>query len=150
PNPVLGYLNVELQLDGAGVLELAADSHVVAIEPKLVAEKLDERQGQIMAGQLAAGGVQPSAPGYLAWLASKGFPGADPFPFVVDVTDDGVDKGSLTDVNVEYKVDGLSTGASRLAYINNYSGDALGDSRAGHGNINASIIFGYNSATGTA
>ena len=150
PNPVLGYFNVELQLDGAGVLELAADSHVFAIEPKLVAEKLDERQGQIMAGQLAAGGAQPSAPGYLAWLASKGFPGADPFPFVVDVTDDGVDKGSASDVNVEFKVDGLAGGASRLIYNNNYTNDPLADGKAGHGNLNASIIFGFSSGTGTA
>jgi hypothetical protein len=66
------------------------------------------------------------------------------------VTDDGVDRGSLTDVNTEFKVDGLSTGASRVAYNNNYSGDALADGRAGHGNLNASIIFGYNSSTGTA
>src|SRR5262249_13338292 len=78
------------------------------------------------------------------------FPGANPFTFIVDVTDDGVDRGSLTDVNNEFKVDGLSTGASRLAYINNYSGDALGDSRAGHGNINASIICGNNSGTRSA
>jgi subtilisin-like proprotein convertase family protein len=150
PNDVAGYWNVELTMDGANVLELARDSHVFAIEPKLEARMLDERQGQIMAGQLDGTGTQPNGPNYFAWLASKGFPGADPFPFVVDVTDDGVDRGSLTDVNVEYKVDGLSTGASRLAYINNYSGDALGDSQAGHGNINSSIICGYNSGTGSA
>lgn len=150
PNAVLGYLNVELMLDGANVLELARDSRVFAIEPRLEAQKLDERQGQIMAGNLNGAGTQPNGANYFAWLASKGFPGVNPFPFVVDVTDDGVDRGSLTDVNVEYKVDGLSGGASRLSYVNNYSGDALGDSQAGHGNINASIICGYNSATGSA
>jgi subtilisin-like proprotein convertase family protein len=150
PDAVLDYLNVELLMDGANILELARDSHVFAIEEKLAAEKLDERQGQIMAGNLDVTGTQPNGPNYFTWLASKGFPGVDPFPFVVDVTDDGIDRGSLTDVNVEFKVDGLAGGASRLAYINNYSGDALGDSRAGHGNINASIICGYNSATGTA
>jgi subtilisin-like proprotein convertase family protein len=150
PNAVLGYVNIALQLDGRGVLDLSRDSRVFAIEPKLVPELLDERQGQIMAGNVIAAGTQPSAPGYLAWLASKGFPGVNPFPFSVDVTDDGVDKGSTSDVNVEYKVDGLAGGASRFAYSNNYSGDALGDSKAGHGNINASIIGGYNSGTGTA
>ncbi len=152
PNPVLGYINVGVLLDGAHVLQLAADSHVFAIEPELVAEKLDERQGQIMAGNLDATGTQPTSASYLSWLASKGFPGpgADPFPFAVDVTDDGIDKGSTSDVNVEYKVDGLAAGASRFVYVNNYSGDALGDSVAGHGNINASIICGYNSGTGTA
>jgi hypothetical protein len=152
PVPILDYLNVKLKLDGANVLEAARDPHVFAVEPILVAKLLDERQGQIMAGQLDVTGTQPSTPAYFAWLASKGFPGAgaDPFGFAVDVEDDGVDRGSLTDVNDEFKVDGLSGGASRLAYNNNYSGDALADGRAGHGNINASIIFGYNSATGTA
>jgi subtilisin-like proprotein convertase family protein len=150
PNPVLGYLNVELELDAAAVLELAADSHVFAIEPKLVPVLLDERQGVIMAGQVNAAGTQPTAPGYFAWLASKGFPGVDPFPFAVDVVDDGVDKGSTTDVNVEFKVGGSAAGASRLVYNNNYTSDALADGKAGHGNLNASIIFGWNSGTGSA
>src|SRR6185295_3047268 len=118
-------------------------------EPKLQARLMDEAQGQIMAAQLLAGGTQPSGPGYLAWLASLGFPGANPFPFVVDVTDDGVDRGSLTDVNDEFKVNGQSAGASCVAYNNNYSGDPLADGRAGHGNLNTSIIGGYNSSTGS-
>ncbi len=148
PNPVLSYWNVALELDGANVQELARDPRVFAIEPIGVPELLDERQGQIMAGNVNAAGSQPSGTGYLAWLQSLGFPGQDPFPFSVDVTDDGVDRGSLSDVNTEFKVDGA--GASRLTFINNYSGDATGDSRAGHGNINASIIGGYNNLTGSA
>jgi subtilisin-like proprotein convertase family protein len=149
---VLDYINVTVKLDGANVHEVARDGHVFAVEPRLEARLMDEAQGQIMASQLNGAGTQPSGPGYLAWLASLGFPGAgaDPFSFSVDVTDDGVDRGSLSDVNTEYKVDGLAGGASRLAFINNYSGDALGDSRAGHGNINASIICGHNSGTGSA
>jgi hypothetical protein len=151
PARVLDYLDVRVTLDGANLLEAARDPRVFAVEPIVGTELLDERQGQIMAGQLDGTGTQPSSPAYFAWLASKGFPGpSNPFNFAVDVEDDGVDRGSLTDVNTEFKVDGLSTGASRLAYNNNYSGDALADGRAGHGNINASIIFGYNSSTGTA
>jgi len=147
--PVLNYLNVELTMDGANVLDLARDSHVFAIEPKLEARKFDEAQGQIMAANLNAAGTQPTGPGYLAWLQAQGFPGANPFSFSVDVTDDGVDRGSTTDVNDEFKVNGPG-GASRVTYNNNYSGDALADGRAGHGNINASIIGGYNNLTGTA
>jgi subtilisin-like proprotein convertase family protein len=147
---VLDYLNVTVKLDGANVIELARDPLVFAIEPRLEARLLDEAQGQIMAGQLNAAGTQPSGPGYLAWLQALGFPGANPFGFSVDVHDDGVDRGSTTDVNVEFRVDGLASGASRVAYNNNYSGDALADGRAGHGNINASIIGGYNSSTGSA
>ncbi len=150
PWNVLDYTNVEIYASGATALALARDSHVFAVEPKLDAVLLDEAQGQIMAGNLNGAGTQPSGPGYLSWLQTKGFPGANPFSFAVDVVDDGVDRGSTTDVNVEYRVDGLSTGASRVSYNNNYSGDAVADSQAGHGNINASIIGGYNSSTGAA
>jgi subtilisin-like proprotein convertase family protein len=148
---VLDYLNATVKLDGATVHELARDTHVFAIEPKLEARLFDEAQGQIMANQLNAAGTQPTGPGYLAWLTSLGFPGAsNPFVFSVDVHDDGVDRGSTTDVNVEFRVGGTAAGASRVAFNNNYSGDALADGRAGHGNINASIIGGYNDTAGSA
>jgi subtilisin-like proprotein convertase family protein len=147
---VLDYLNVTVKLDGANIEDLARDSHVFAIEPRVEARLFDEAQGQIMANQLNAGGTQPTGPGYLAWLASLGVPGSNPFAFSVDVHDDGVDRGSTTDVNVEFKVDGQSAGASRVAFNNNYSGDPLADGRAGHGNINASIIGGYNNTAGSA
>jgi subtilisin-like proprotein convertase family protein len=149
---VLEYINVSVRLDGANVQEAARSAHVFAIEEKLEARLFDEAQGQIMAANVNAAGTQPTGPGYLAWLQGLGFPGAgaNPFSFSVDVHDDGVDRGSTTDVNSEFKVDGLAAGASRVAYNNNYSGDALADGRAGHGNINASIIGGYNSSAGTA
>ena len=150
PVSVLGYLNVRVKLDGANVLEAARDPHVFAVEPVLEAKLFDERQGQIMANQLDPTGATPSAPGYLAWLLSKGFPGTNPFDIIIDITDDGIDRGSNTDVNDEYKVDGLPAGASRVAYNFNYSNDAGADSRGGHGNINASIICGYNDLTGIA
>ncbi len=148
--PVLNYINVELTMDGANVLDAARDSGVFAIEPKLEARLFDEAQGQIMAGNVNAAGTQPSGAGYLAWLQSQGFPGANPFSFSVDVHDDGVDRGSTTDVNTEFKVDGLAAGASRVAFNNNYTTDATGDGVGGHGNINASIIGGYNVLTGAA
>ncbi len=151
PVRVLDYVNVRVKLDGANVLEAARDSHVFAVEPVLEARLFDERQGQILANQLDVTGSQPVAPGYLAWLQGKGFPGAsDPFDFIVDVTDDGIDRGSNTDVNTEFKVDGQAANASRVAYNNNYTGDPDAASRGGHGNINASIICGYNDQSGTA
>jgi len=141
---VLAYLNVKLRIRGETVIELARDARVFAIEPILEARLVDERQGQILAHQLDLSGAQPAGPGYFAWLASKGFPGPNPFDFAVDVEDDGVDRGSTTDVNDEFKVDGLPGGASRLVYNLNYTGDALADGQAGHGNINASIVGGSN------
>ncbi|MCC7011761.1 MAG: proprotein convertase P-domain-containing protein [Planctomycetes bacterium] len=150
PHRVLEYIDIGVRIDGANVLELARDPRVFAIEPKLEARLFDEAQGQIMAANLNAAGTQPTGPGYLAWLQSQGFPGSNPFTFSVDVHDDGVDRGSTTDVNTEFKVDGLAAGASRVMFNNNYSGDALADGRAGHGNINASIIGGYNDTAGSA
>ncbi len=150
PNPVLGYVNVGVRVTGQVVLDLARNDHVFAVEPIVNARLLDERQGQIMAGNLNAAGSQPSAPSYFSWLTSKGFPGTNPFSFVVDVTDDGVDNGNTTSINNEFRVNGVSTGASRLAYNFNYTSDATANGIAGHGNINASIIGGYNTLTGTA
>lgn len=151
PEAVLGYLNVEVLLDAANILDLARDSRVFAIEPVLEARLFDEAQGQIMASNMNAALTQPTGPGYLAWLQAQGFPGPNnPFAFSVDVHDDGVDRGSTTDVNTEFRVDGLAAGASRVAFNFNYTTDATADGRAGHGNINASIIGGYNTSTGSA
>ena len=66
---------------------------------------IDEAQGQIVAGNLNAGLTGPSAPGYLAWLASKGFSRAGQFAFVG--RRDRRRRRSrdrLTDVNDEFKV----------------------------------------------
>lgn len=154
PEPILGYLNVTLRVSGETMLDLARDGRTFAVEPVLTPTLLrfDERQGQIQAGNVNAAGTQPSGTGYFSWLQGKGFPGAgqDPFDFVVDVVDDGVDNGNTTTVNTEFKVGGVSTGASRLVYNNNYTSDATANGIAGHGNINASIIGGYNTLTGTA
>ncbi len=151
PHAVLNYVNVEVTLDGANIVDLARDSSVFAIEPVYEARLFDEAQGQIMAANMNAANTQPTGPGYLAWLQAQGFPGPNnPFAFSVDVHDDGVDRGSTTDVNTEFRVDGLAAGASRVAYNNNYTTDATADGRAGHGNINASIIGGYNTSTGSA
>ncbi len=149
PNAVLNYINVGLVMDGANVLDLARDPHVFAIEPLDTARMFDERQGMLQAGQLNVAGTGPASATYLSWLGSKGFPGVTPFPFVVDVQDDGIDRGSTSDINVEFRVGGTAGGATRLAYNNNYSGDALADGVAGHGNINASIVGGYNDLTGS-
>lgn len=152
PEPVLGYLDVELRATRSQLLELAQHASVFAIEP-IVKRRLwrDERLDQIQAGNLSSTGASASGASYLTWLKNQGFPGANanPFPFVVDVVDDGIDKGAIDTVNAEFKLSGQATASSRLAYNHNYSGDPLADGAGGHGNLNASIIGGYNSATGT-
>jgi hypothetical protein len=141
---VLVYRNLHVWAPLEIVPVLAALPQVFAIELEPERKKNDERQNQIIAGNLNVAGTQPSAPGYLAWLLGKGFAAAGQFAFAVDITDDGVDRGSLTDVNDEFKVQGLAANASRVVYNNNYTSDALADGGDGHGNINASIAAGYN------
>ena len=88
------YRNIVVRMDPAEVETIAARPDVISIAPYVMPEKLDERQGMIVAGQLAGNG--PSAPGYLAWLASKGFTQQQftDSGLVVDVCDSGMDNGT--------------------------------------------------------
>ena len=140
-----GMRDVRVRIPAARIPLLAAQPDVFWIEPCLPKELLDERQGQIMAANLDGTGTQPSAPGYLAWINGKGF--SSNFSFTVDVADDGLDRGSTTDVHQDFKDAG---GTSRVTYVTNYTTDASGDSGGGHGNINAAIISGYNNTQGNS
>jgi subtilisin-like proprotein convertase family protein len=140
-----GLRDVRVRIPAALIPRLAAQPDVFWIEPCLPKALFDERQGQIMAGNLDASGVQPSAPGYLSWLSGKGF--NSNFSFTVDVGDDGLDRGSTTDVHQDFKD---ASSVSRVTYVSNYTTDASGDSGGGHGNINAAIISGYNDTQGNS
>src|SRR6185437_1842263 len=76
----------------------------------------DERQDQIVAGNLS--GTNLVGPGYLAWLASKGFTQAqfDASGFVVDVADSGIDNGTLTPGHFGLYPLGDTALSSRVAY----------------------------------
>lgn len=138
-----GMRDVRVRIPASLIPNLAFEPDVFWIEPALTPALFDERQGQIMAGNLDATGAQPSAPGYLAWLNGKGF--TSNFSFTVDVADDGLDRGSTTDVHQDFKDAG---GTSRVTYILNYTTDASGDGGGGHGNLNAAVIGGFNNTQG--
>ena len=89
------FVDVVVDIPADRLEELARRPDVVSIQPYFVPELHGERQGQIMAGNLS--GNEPSGPGYLAWLASKGLTQAqfDASGFVVDVVDSGVDNGTI-------------------------------------------------------
>ncbi|HET8946258.1 MAG TPA: proprotein convertase P-domain-containing protein [Candidatus Polarisedimenticolia bacterium] len=140
-----GLRDVRVRIPARLVTTLAAQPDVFWIEPCLPKIKMDERQGQIMAGNLDATGSQPSAPGYLSWLSGKGF--GTTFPFTVDVADDGFDRGSTTDVHQDFKD---ASGTPRVTYISNYTTDPSGDGGGGHGNLNAAIVGGYNDTQGNS
>jgi len=131
---VLNYHNVSVMIPASQLTELASDDNVFAIGRYARPVLLDEAQGQIVAGNLT--GNSPSGPGYLAWLASKGFNSSQFTSFSVNVVDD------------LYTVTGHpDLPSSRIAFQNNPTGQTgvLG----GHGFLNAQIIGGFNNRTGS-
>ncbi len=150
PQAVLAYTNLGIRLPAAKLAWLATLPDVVNVEPRPIYQKLDEVQGQIMAGALNAAGTQPTGPGYLAWLQGLGF-STDPNAYpIVDVTDDGIDNGTATPLHADFYLLGNTSNLDRLSYNVDWTSDPLADGKAGHGNLNASIVAGYNNRTGSA
>jgi hypothetical protein len=132
---VLDYHNVELKVDSARLGQIASYDSVFAVEERAERRMLDEAQGQIVAGNLL--GNSPSGPGYLSWLAGKGFNSAQFTSFSVNVVDDAYTLLGHPDLT-----------SGRVAFQNNPTSQsgALG----GHGFLNAHIIGGFNNGTGSA
>ncbi|HYV49711.1 MAG TPA: S8 family serine peptidase, partial [Myxococcaceae bacterium] len=126
---------------------------VVSIYPYVLPRKLDERADVIAAGQLDPTGSTPSAPGHLAWLASKGFTQAqfDASLVGVDVSDSGLDNGTQSPNAFALYKSGDITGTSRVMY-NRLEGTPNGGSTIqgcdGHGTLNSNIIMAFNNLTG--
>jgi len=146
------FVNVVVRLLPADLDTLAAQPDVLSVQPFFPPQKHDERQSQIIAGNLT--GAVPSGPGYLAWLASKGFAQSqfDASGFVVDLSDSGIDNGSMTPGHFALYPAGNTAVASRIVY-NRLEGTPTrhGGTLAGcdgHGTLNAHIIAGYDSLTG--
>ncbi len=145
------YVNVVAYLTVKDLYELAARPDVFSIMPRPMPQKFDERQDMIVSGNLA--GNSPTGPGYLDWLASKGFT-QEQFTasgFGVDVSDSGMDNGTQVPNHFGLYVGGDVTGASRVVY-NRLEGSPNGSSTImgcdGHGNLNTHIVAGYTNLTG--
>lgn len=142
----LGYVNLVLHADRAAAEALAARPDVVSIQPWAEPRLRDERQDVIVAGQLTNG--LPNGPGYLGWLAAKGFTQAqfDASAFGVDVTDSGIDNGTATPNHFGLYRGGDVNGASRVAYVRLFGTPHAGSTIQGcdgHGNVNSHIIGGF-------
>src|SRR5271156_1417074 len=92
-------------------------------------------------------GTGPANPGYLAWLAGKGFTQAqfDASGFVVDVTDSGIDDGTTSPNHFGLYSGGDTTAASRVAYARLVGTPNSGSTLKGcdgHGTLNAHIAGG--------
>jgi subtilisin-like proprotein convertase family protein len=142
------FYNITVKLDPANIDAIAAQPDVVSIHPYFTPQKLDERQDQIIAGNLS--GNSPTGPGYLAWLASKGFTQAQftTSGFVVDLSDSGIDNGTTSPGHFGLYTSGDTNGGGRVVY-NRLEGTPNTGSTLqgcdGHGNINAHIIAAFNS-----
>jgi hypothetical protein len=132
---VLKYRNLRLEIPVSQLAELAKSDEVFAIEEDTERMRLDEAQGQIVAGNLA--GNAPSGPGYLAWLASKGFDGSQFTSFAVNVVDDAPSLRGHPDLP-----------NSRVAFENNPTNQS--PFQGGHGFLNSHIVGGFNDRAGTA
>ncbi len=149
PSTAFGGLSTRhITVDAADLPRLAADPGVIAIALDGTPRLLDERQGLIMAdGSI---GSSPGA-GYLAehdaaLFGASEVPGT--LPFVVDVTDGGIDNGTDTPAGADLYENGSKANPDRLAYVHKLTSDTLDPLSIqgcdGHGTINASILAGYN------
>ncbi len=150
-----GFVNIIVRLPPSALARLAAQPDVISIQPWFPPQLFDERQAQIIAGNLAYSfsNAVPNGPGYLGWLAAKGFT-QDQFTasgFSVDVSDSGVDNGTTSPTHFGLHVLGGLTNAGRVAY-NLLQGTPNSGSTIkgcdGHGTLNAHIIGGYDDGAG--
>ena len=152
-NFTLGFVNVVASLPAEHLMDIAAQPDVVSVTTWQPPRPRGERQGQIVANNVNSAGTQPTGPGYLAWLTSKGFTQAqfDSSGMVVDIADDGWDRGiAANPANKEFRVDGDAAKASRVKYSRYSTNLKTNKSHGldGHGNLNISIVGGYNNSAG--
>lgn len=142
------YYNIIVPIPSSAINSLATLPDLISIQPYRLPEMLCERQAIILTGNLAPNGV-PLAPGYLSWLATKGFAQAqfDASGLVVDVTDSPIDNGT-TNVNhfALYKNGTIAGNSPSRVVYTRLEGTAntgsVTQAQDGHGNLNAHIIAG--------
>lgn len=149
PFQILKFTNITLEVPASEVENISQWPDVYNVEQWADRVKTDEAQGQIVAGNIitSSGKIGPSAPGYLAWLISKGFTTTSTYP-LVDVVDDGVDNGTTTPIHPDFYTLGDKTKPSRLENTANCTLDTLPDGQDGHGNLNTGIVGAYNNKSG--
>ncbi len=144
-----GMESVTVRIADTDLATIASLGDVVSIERYVPPRRMDEVQNQIIAGNLTPTRDGPIAPGYLAFLAGRGFSTvpAD-FP-IVSVVDDGIGDGSIVngagDPTLTLNLDGAT---SRVVFAQNCTTDANAAGVAGHGHINASIVGGFDNRVG--
>jgi len=141
---VLQYVNVIVTIAPENLALIASQPDVISIQPFFKPQLFDERQDQILAGNLS--GSVPTSPGYLAWLQGKGFSQGQftTSGFAVDLSDTGIDNGTTNVNHPGLHTLGDPANSSRVAY-NRLVGQGrppLNDC-IGHGTLNAHMVAGY-------
>jgi len=155
---ILHYLNVVVSLLPSDVPQVAARPDVISVLPYAPRRKFCERQSQILAGNVktiavgSATNLVPSAPGYLDWLAAKGFSQEqfDSSGFIVDISDSGIDDGTTMPNHFALYPGGILGPRSRVAYNRLLGTPNVSSTLAGcdgHGTLNAHILAGFDSRT---
>jgi subtilisin-like proprotein convertase family protein len=141
------FVNIVVALSLDAVAQIAERKDVVSITRYSTPRRFDERQCQIVAGNLS--GSLPAPGDYLNFLASQGFTQAqfNASGFAINISDSGVDNGSLFPTHFGLYTGGNRAAASRLIY-NRLVGTPNDPNSStkdcdGHGTINAHIIAGY-------
>jgi hypothetical protein len=129
------YRNLTMIIPASQLVTLAQHDAVMAMEEDRQPVRLDEVQGQIVAGNLT--GNLPSGPGYLSWLASKGFDSSQFGSFAINVVDDAYSLRGHPDLP-----------DSRIAFEHNPTNQS--GPQGGHGFINSHIIGGFNDGASSA
>lgn len=150
-NTVAGFTNVELTVPASSLVDLVRLPAVVNVERRQLPQRLDEKQDQIVAGNVkTVGGKRvPTGTGYRAWLQGQGISTSASAHPIVAVVDDGVDNGTANPLHRDFRVGGNPANASRLLANADCTGGGNARGIAGHGNINAGIIGGFNNGTGS-
>jgi subtilisin-like proprotein convertase family protein len=144
---VLDYLNVVVRLaPDTSIDQIAKRPDVISIAPYEVPSKMDERQDQIVAGNLT--GSSPTPGDYLAYLAAQGFTQGQftASGFAVNLSDSGIDNATTSPNHFGLYVGGILPGTSRIIY-NRLEGTPNSGSTLqgcdGHGTLNSHIIGGF-------
>jgi subtilase family protein len=157
-----GTIQLKILVESFRLKEVARLACVISVEPWANPRLHDERVNQIVAGTISQESInsiivgRPTRPGFMTFLSSLGF--NSNFDFAVDVSDTGFDLGS-EDTRLMHEDFLDPAGASRIAYLYDHSSDGAAHPEnlailpvhdaLGHGTINASIIGGFNTKTGS-
>ncbi|MBX7223559.1 MAG: S8 family serine peptidase [Blastocatellia bacterium] len=144
---ILNYTNIVVRLSPAALSVLAKLSDVIVVEPYVTPVKHDERQNQIIAGNLT-GNLPTSGGSWLGYLATNGFTQAQftASNFVVNVSDSGIDNGTTNPNHFALRTGGVFANGSRVQYarlVGTANAGSTIQGCDGHGNLNTHIIGGF-------